>query len=84
MDVKSGEFVWLLILRNSPCFNVIKLYKYQQALHLKHSINTYHVYHAHQRWPEAELEIIDDAGHSAKEVGIVSALVKAADKYKDL
>lgn len=37
-----------------------------------------------QRWPEAELEIIHDSGHSAKEVGIVSALVNAADKYKSL
>jgi len=37
-----------------------------------------------QRWPEAELHIIDDAGHSAKEPGITTALVNAADKYKHL
>jgi len=37
-----------------------------------------------QRWPEAELHIIDDAGHSAKEPGITSALVTATDKYKHL
>jgi len=38
----------------------------------------------HKRWPEAEFHIISDAGHSAKEEGIVSALVTAADKYKTL
>lgn len=37
-----------------------------------------------QKWPETELHIIPDAGHSAKEVGIVSALVEATDKYKAL
>ena len=33
----------------------------------------------HQAWPQAELKIIADAGHSASEVGIRSALVEAAD-----
>lgn len=32
-----------------------------------------------QRWPEAELEIIADAGHSSLEPGIVDALVRATD-----
>lgn len=32
-----------------------------------------------QRWPEAELEIIGDAGHSSLEPGIVDALVRATD-----
>jgi proline iminopeptidase len=31
----------------------------------------------HQAWPEARLEIIPDAGHSASEPGIVNALVQA-------
>ncbi len=31
----------------------------------------------HQAWPESELKIIADAGHSATEPGIVSALVNA-------
>lgn len=31
----------------------------------------------HQAWPQAELKIIPDAGHSATEPGIVDALVKA-------
>ncbi len=32
-----------------------------------------------QRWPEADLEIIPDAGHSSLEPGIVDALVRATD-----
>ncbi|MBL8535795.1 MAG: prolyl aminopeptidase [Hyphomonadaceae bacterium] len=36
-----------------------------------------------QRWPEAELEIIHDAGHSSLEPGIVDALVRATDWMLD-
>jgi proline iminopeptidase len=36
-----------------------------------------------QRWPEAELEIIHDAGHSSLEPGIVDALVRATDWMAD-
>jgi len=38
----------------------------------------------HKAWPKAELHIIPDAGHSMKEEGILSELVKACDKYADL
>ena len=34
----------------------------------------------HQAWPQAELKIIGDAGHSATEPGIVDALVRATQK----
>ncbi|HEX5707798.1 MAG TPA: prolyl aminopeptidase [Pyrinomonadaceae bacterium] len=37
----------------------------------------------HRAWPEAELRIIPDAGHSATEPGIVSALVEATDRFKE-
>lgn len=33
----------------------------------------------HQVWPEAELQIIREAGHSSREPGIVDALVKATN-----
>lgn len=36
-----------------------------------------------QRWPEAELEIIPDAGHSSLEPGIVDALIRATDWMAD-
>jgi proline iminopeptidase len=36
-----------------------------------------------QRWPEAELEIIHDAGHSSLEPGIVDSLVRATDWMAD-
>ncbi len=35
----------------------------------------------HRAWPEAELRIVPDAGHSAFEKGIVSELVAATDQY---
>ena len=34
-------------------------------------------------WPEADLWIVHDAGHSAGETGIVDGLVKATDKLAD-
>jgi len=38
----------------------------------------------HKTWPQAELKIIDDAGHSASEAGTRSALVGATDKMAAL
>ncbi len=35
----------------------------------------------HRAWPQAKLEIIPDAGHSAFEPGIVDALVRATDRF---
>jgi len=35
----------------------------------------------HRAWPEAELKIIPDAGHSITEPGIVDALVSATDRF---
>jgi len=37
----------------------------------------------HKVWPESELVVVPDAGHSCTEPGITSELVKAADKFKD-
>lgn len=36
-----------------------------------------------QRWPEAELEIVHDAGHSSLEPGIIDALVRGTDWMVD-
>jgi proline iminopeptidase len=35
----------------------------------------------HRAWPEADLRIVPDAGHSAFEKGILSELVAATDRY---
>ncbi|XP_064647303.1 probable proline iminopeptidase [Lineus longissimus] len=35
----------------------------------------------HKKWPEAELNVVPDAGHSAKEPGIRAMLLEATDKY---
>ncbi len=37
----------------------------------------------HKAFPEADLQIIPDAGHSISEKGITSALVDATDKFRD-
>jgi proline iminopeptidase len=37
----------------------------------------------HRAWPEAELHITPDAGHSATEPGNISALVEATDRFRD-
>ena len=36
----------------------------------------------HKAWPEAELKIVRDAGHSAAEPGIIHELVTATDKFR--
>jgi proline iminopeptidase len=38
----------------------------------------------HKVWPEAELQIIRDAGHSATELGIINALVAATNRVARL
>jgi proline iminopeptidase len=38
----------------------------------------------HRAWPEAEYAIVPDAGHSAMEPGIRSALIEATDKFRTL
>jgi proline iminopeptidase len=35
----------------------------------------------HRAWPEAQLKIIPDAGHSISEPGIIDALVEATDQF---
>ena len=35
----------------------------------------------HRAWPEAELKMIQDAGHSISEPGIIDALVDATDRF---
>lgn len=35
----------------------------------------------HRQWPEAELQIIDGAGHSAAETSITIAIMAAAAKF---
>ena len=35
----------------------------------------------HKAWPEARLQIVPDAGHSAFEPGIVHELITATDRF---
>ncbi|WP_300622262.1 alpha/beta hydrolase, partial [Dokdonella sp.] len=36
----------------------------------------------HRAWPEADLRIVDDAGHSAFEPGITHELIEATDRFR--
>ncbi len=36
----------------------------------------------HRRWPEAGLEVVPDAGHSATETGTIDRLVSATDEFR--
>jgi proline iminopeptidase len=37
----------------------------------------------HRAWPEADFQVIPDAGHSAFERGIARALIQATDRFRD-
>lgn len=37
----------------------------------------------HRAWPEAELKIIPNAGHSLSEIGTTDALIEATDRFTD-
>jgi proline iminopeptidase len=37
----------------------------------------------HRRWPEADFEVVADAGHAASEPGTVDRLVTATDRFRD-
>jgi proline iminopeptidase len=36
----------------------------------------------HRSWPSSTLHIVDDAGHSAAEPGIIHHLVEATDSFR--
>jgi proline iminopeptidase len=36
----------------------------------------------HRAWPEADFRLVQDAGHSATEPGILHHLVEATDRYR--
>jgi len=36
----------------------------------------------HQAWPNAQFEVVDDAGHAASETGIARALVAATERFR--
>lgn len=38
----------------------------------------------HRAWPESHLHIVPDAGHSAKEPGILNKLIEATERFKAL
>ncbi len=61
-------------VRHVPCVIVQGRYDMVCPLVTAHEL--------HAAWPEADFRIINDAGHSAWEPGIQSALVEATDKFR--
>ena len=41
-------------------------------------------YELHKAWPEADFQIVPDAGHAAFETGTATALISAAERFKSL
>jgi proline iminopeptidase len=37
----------------------------------------------HRRWPEADFQVVPDAGHAAAEPGTMDRLVTATDRFRD-
>lgn len=68
---------WILenvqTIRNIPC--VIVQGRYDIPCPMKSA------WDLHRAWPEAELQIIQDAGHAASEPGIQDALIRATDRF---
>lgn len=60
-------------IRHIPC--VIVQGRYDSCCPMRNA------WDLHRAWPEAELFVIPDAGHSASEPGISRALVSATDKF---
>ncbi len=63
-------------IRNIPC--IIVQGRYDIPCPIKSA------WELHRAWPEAQLEIIPDAGHAATEPGILDALIRATDRFSTL
>jgi proline iminopeptidase len=63
-------------IRNIPCIMVQGRYDIPCPIES--------AWELHRAWPEAELQIIPDAGHAATEPGILDALIRATDRFSDL
>lgn len=60
-------------IRHLPCFIVHGRYDVVCPVRYAFAL--------HQAWPESELQVIADAGHSSYESGIAAALVDATDRF---
>lgn len=73
-------------LKNMPLLSLIERFRHIPAtiIHGRYDmvcpIST--AYELHNAWPEAEFIVVDGAGHSAMEPGIISALVSTTNRYR--
>jgi proline iminopeptidase len=77
--VHGGWFEPSQLLRDAPRLKDIPAV----IVHGRYDLCTplYNAWDLHRAWPEAELEIIPDAGHAFDEPGILDALIRATDRF---
>lgn len=68
-----------VVLRDAPLLKGIPGTLVQGSLDFGNLLGV--VWRLHQAWPDSELTVVDDVGHTMGAAGVVDALVAATDKY---
>ncbi|WP_405832210.1 prolyl aminopeptidase [Streptomyces sp. NBC_01176] len=68
-----------VVLRDAPLLKGIPGTLVQGSLDFGNLLGV--VWRLHQAWPDGELIVVDDVGHTMGATGVVDALVAATDKY---
>jgi proline iminopeptidase len=68
-----------VVIRDAPLLKGIPGTLVQGSLDLGNLLGT--VWRLHHGWPDSELIVVDDVGHTMGARGVVDALVAATDKY---
>lgn len=67
------------IIRNAPVLADIPAVIVQGRYDIVTPMQT--AWDLHRAWPQADLQIVQDAGHAASEPGIIDALIRATNKF---
>lgn len=70
-----------VVLRDTPLLKGIPGTLVQGSLDFGNLLGT--VWRLHHGWPDSELVVVDDVGHTMGATGVVDALVAATDKYAE-
>jgi proline iminopeptidase len=75
-------------LRNTPLLEQVEKFRHISAVIIQGRYDMVcpprTAYELHQAWPEADFQIIADAGHAAFEPGTAAALIAATERFKSL
>ncbi|WP_103954720.1 prolyl aminopeptidase [Nonomuraea solani] len=72
--LKEGELLDVEAIRHIPCVIVNGRYDMKTPPEA--------AYDLHRAWPEAELHIVEDAGHAGAEPGTLHRLIEATDRFR--